>query len=144
MALTNCKECGNQISSEAKSCPKCGAKPPYRPGIGIIIFFVTVLFFGLKSISSNPGNPAATAPVDNTIAARGACMLFIKQSLHDPDSAQFDSSDTAYVSSVGNVWTVQRGVRAKNAFNATRRAVYECKMREEGENWVPLSVRQLP
>lgn len=25
MALTHCKECGNQISDKAKACPKCGA-----------------------------------------------------------------------------------------------------------------------
>lgn len=24
MAIIKCKECGNNISSEAKSCPKCG------------------------------------------------------------------------------------------------------------------------
>ena len=30
MALIACKECGSQVSTEAKSCPKCGAKviPP--------------------------------------------------------------------------------------------------------------------
>ena len=27
MALIPCRECGAQISSEAKSCPHCGAKP---------------------------------------------------------------------------------------------------------------------
>lgn len=26
MAMTNCRECGNQMSSKAISCPKCGAK----------------------------------------------------------------------------------------------------------------------
>lgn len=25
MALINCNECGNQISSKAEACPKCGA-----------------------------------------------------------------------------------------------------------------------
>jgi len=27
MALTNCKECGNQVSTDAESCPYCGFKP---------------------------------------------------------------------------------------------------------------------
>lgn len=27
MALMKCHECGNEISSEAKSCPKCGVTP---------------------------------------------------------------------------------------------------------------------
>ncbi|WP_394854470.1 zinc-ribbon domain-containing protein [Shewanella xiamenensis] len=26
MALVKCKECGEQVSTKAKSCPKCGAK----------------------------------------------------------------------------------------------------------------------
>lgn len=25
MALIKCKECGNEVSTEALSCPKCGA-----------------------------------------------------------------------------------------------------------------------
>jgi len=29
MALTSCRECGGQVSDEAKACPHCGA---YRPG----------------------------------------------------------------------------------------------------------------
>ena len=28
MALTKCKECGNEISTKAEACPKCGAKRP--------------------------------------------------------------------------------------------------------------------
>ncbi|MCL2656849.1 MAG: zinc ribbon domain-containing protein [Betaproteobacteria bacterium] len=36
MALVKCHECGNDVSTEAKTCPKCGAKvvlpkPPKRP-----------------------------------------------------------------------------------------------------------------
>lgn len=27
MALIKCAECGNEVSTEAESCPKCGAKP---------------------------------------------------------------------------------------------------------------------
>lgn len=28
MALTNCRECGGQVSAEARSCPHCGAPRP--------------------------------------------------------------------------------------------------------------------
>lgn len=28
MAMINCKECGKEISTEAKACPHCGAKVP--------------------------------------------------------------------------------------------------------------------
>ena len=30
MALVKCKECGEQVSTKAKACPKCGAKPPRK------------------------------------------------------------------------------------------------------------------
>lgn len=28
MALINCKECGTEVSTTAKACPKCGARVP--------------------------------------------------------------------------------------------------------------------
>ena len=31
MALTNCRECGNQVSTEALSCPHCGV--PLKAGL---------------------------------------------------------------------------------------------------------------
>jgi len=30
MALTNCRECGGQVSDTAKMCPHCGAPYPYK------------------------------------------------------------------------------------------------------------------
>ena len=34
MALTNCRECGQQVSTEATACPHCGAPSPARPSLG--------------------------------------------------------------------------------------------------------------
>ncbi|WP_424218003.1 zinc-ribbon domain-containing protein [Thauera humireducens] len=34
MALANCRDCGAQISTTAKSCPRCGAKP--RSALGAL------------------------------------------------------------------------------------------------------------
>jgi RNA polymerase subunit RPABC4/transcription elongation factor Spt4 len=28
MAMSNCKECGKQVSTTAKTCPNCGAPKP--------------------------------------------------------------------------------------------------------------------
>jgi ribosomal protein L40E len=46
MALVNCPECKNEISSEAKDCPKCGYMivKPKRTLIGKIIFTINILF----------------------------------------------------------------------------------------------------
>lgn len=34
MAMTACKECGKEISDQAKSCPSCGAPAP-KDGMGL-------------------------------------------------------------------------------------------------------------
>lgn len=52
MALTNCKECENEVSITAKACPKCGAVVqrgkiwPWIIGMPILIF-VLLLTYGL-------------------------------------------------------------------------------------------------
>ena len=48
MAIKPCKECGNQISDKAESCPSCGAKQPKKMGIfaWIAIIFVGLLVIG--------------------------------------------------------------------------------------------------
>jgi predicted amidophosphoribosyltransferase len=35
MALTECHECGSRISTNAKTCPRCGA--PMKEGIGHVL-----------------------------------------------------------------------------------------------------------
>jgi predicted nucleic acid-binding Zn ribbon protein len=43
MSLVKCHECGNEISTEAKFCPQCGAKNRKRKKSIIGRFFVTLL-----------------------------------------------------------------------------------------------------
>ena len=50
MAMTTCKECGKQVSTEAKACPHCGAAAPARKkakgGIGkwlLVVFAIGVV-----------------------------------------------------------------------------------------------------
>ena len=45
MALINCKECGAQVSTQAKSCPSCGAKIKKPTSI------ITWIFLGLMYIT---------------------------------------------------------------------------------------------
>ncbi len=48
MALTKCKECGEQISTKAETCPKCGAKPPKKTSLitWIVLAFVVFVVIG--------------------------------------------------------------------------------------------------
>ena len=50
MAMTTCKECGKQVSTEAKACPHCGAAAPAKKkakgGMGkwlLIVFAIGVV-----------------------------------------------------------------------------------------------------
>jgi hypothetical protein len=68
MALIKCKECGNQISSDASACPNCG-KPvkktsPAASGCLVVIIVIVVLaVIGKCSGSSNDSKPeGAPAP----------------------------------------------------------------------------------
>lgn len=58
MALIACKECGNEVSSQAKACPKCGAKvsvPGRRlwiPVLGVLIVaFALFVVIGSQNVS---------------------------------------------------------------------------------------------
>jgi hypothetical protein len=62
MALIKCKECGEKVSSKAKACPKCGAKPKKKTSF--LTWFVLVLFLlivGLPMIFSANMTPEEQA-----------------------------------------------------------------------------------
>lgn len=48
MALVKCKECGNDVATSAKACPKCGHKMPARTSLltWIILGFVILIVIG--------------------------------------------------------------------------------------------------
>ena len=64
MALVKCEECGNEISSKADACPKCGVKLKAKPAgcivslfklVGAIIgLMVAVSFLSNSSEKKNP------------------------------------------------------------------------------------------
>lgn len=68
MALINCKECGAQVSTQAKTCPSCGAKVKKPTSI---VTWVILGVFGIGFIGalagggeggSTSGGSASTAP----------------------------------------------------------------------------------
>ena len=63
MAIIKCKECGNNISSEAKSCPKCGYNNKKNNKIfmilGVILVICIIIIGGFlvsKKYNSNNEN----------------------------------------------------------------------------------------
>lgn len=69
MALVTCKECGTKVSTEAKACPQCGAKPP-KKGIGLIgsLFILVVVVAVYNSVTRHNTAPSS-APAIKPIPA---------------------------------------------------------------------------
>lgn len=66
MALTKCKECGEEISQKAEKCPKCGA--PAKKKTSIFTWIVTI-FIAIWAIGYFSGDPGSTSS-KSTSAAR--------------------------------------------------------------------------
>ncbi|QUY35620.1 zinc ribbon domain-containing protein [Acinetobacter junii] len=63
MALVNCKECGVQVSTQAKSCPSCGAKIKKPTSVFTWIILVIFIFGVFAAIGSgdNTGNSSSAS-----------------------------------------------------------------------------------
>jgi len=56
MALKKCEECGNQVSTKAQTCPKCGApvkKEQKKYGCGTTIIVVIIIFVVLSILNED-------------------------------------------------------------------------------------------
>ncbi len=67
MALIKCKDCGNNVSTDAKNCPKCGAKitqPTSKTTWVIGAIVLSMIFIGLSKSPSNsqPPTPIPAKP----------------------------------------------------------------------------------
>ena len=76
-------------------------------------------------------------------SARYACKEFVKKLLNDPDSAEFEPTNTYPAEYKGNnLYAVQVTARARNGFNALRWATFDCQIYSSGGNWVPAKIKQ--
>ena len=81
------------------------------------------------------------AKLDN---ARIACQMFVKKTLHDPGSAEFDDYRTYYAERLkNNVYHVQVQARAKNGFNALRHITVDCTTQLSNGQWAALHIKQI-
>jgi hypothetical protein len=53
VALSKCKECGEQISTKADACPKCGAKPTKKTS-AFTWFVLILIFLGVYAVNKSP------------------------------------------------------------------------------------------
>lgn len=174
MALVNCKYCGKQTNRYASSCSLCGAKMGsgnFKILIYAVVGFCA--FIGLMLAVSErqkaeskreeelhwasltPEQKSAeiratrderkaeqTAREDSS--ARFACHEFVMKSLHDPRSAEMESSAQHYsTKEKDGTYFVQVSGRAKNGFGSLRRVAFNCKTKKIGSNWILVSIKQI-
>lgn len=147
MSIEKCRECGKDVSSEAKACPHCGASEPVPPkGVGKIVTIAAIIFaiyVGAQcSDSTNAPNKTATPasprpPTEEELksSARHMCSEFVKRSAHDPRSLDWDRRFEWPVRHLSeDTWEVDMKFRGKNGFGATVLNTKTCGIRVRGED----------
>ena len=134
MALIKCKECGNEVSSKAESCPKCGAGIKSKPMgcgtlIGVIFLGIVIISIFSSIFSSNSGTqssatttPAAETPElaanrkqkDAAVQRATVGAITLKKGMRDPDSFKLESALV-----INGSGAVCYDYRAKNGFGGT-------------------------
>lgn len=161
MALQSCRECGERVSSEAPTCPHCGATDPAGTGaragaralptapekrktgcaawgcLGVIVIGAVGAIVGAIN---DP--PAVAADRNNASNASGACHSFVEGRLKAPRSAKFDVSAMGAEPVDSLTWNAWGAVDAQNSFGAMIRSQYTCRVRYDRarDEWVSLSV----
>ncbi len=122
MALKKCEECGAQVSTEAESCPHCGAKVKKSMGIGKVLALFILVFAVAKCAvddGKKPQQPAKTpeqiereAKEEAAFQADVAKVKALRAAMKNPDSFQLVSA----IRMDSGVLCVE--YRATNSFNA--------------------------
>ena len=80
MALTKCKECGEQISKKATQCPKCGSPAKKKTSLftWVIAIFFGLMIFGYFSGNSGtgPSGTSSAGPSPKTLAMQNTSLEY--------------------------------------------------------------------
>lgn len=131
MALLKCKECGSDVSTQAKACPKCGARPPKKTSIVTwAVLGMVLLAVWLGATDDGPGaQPATSASAISSAAPAKPRELdqrtkefawmevgkdAVRAKLKDPKSAEF--KDVYFFRGKDGVPMTCGQVNAKNGF----------------------------
>ena len=63
MAIKRCQECGEKVSSSAKTCPHCGKKHPVKKSLSLLGMIIILLFVML--ILKTPGTKSNHSDLDS-------------------------------------------------------------------------------
>lgn len=110
MALVKCKECGSEVSTSAKACPKCGAKPPKKTSrvtwvfLGLLVFVVGLGALNGPSGSGSATTSAGTTPIADARSEKDKAVSALQIKKFDWQKGGFDSvmKITITVQNTGN------------------------------------------
>lgn len=92
MALVECKECGEQVSNKAKTCPNCGAKAPRKTSLVTWIVLIFVIFVGYSVMQSPSTSSSARSNYSSTSSVSSGSNT-AKTPPPPPKWHSFDSKD---------------------------------------------------
>lgn len=137
MALIKCHECGTEVSTEAKTCQKCGAKPKKPPSLvaALIVILLGIAFVGATLSDKGEGDTAPETPEQTAqkgisqerYSAATVTSSILRASMRDPESLKFE---TLLVSE--DAATVCAQYRARNGFGGMNRELFVSS--EEGHS----------
>ncbi len=134
MALIKCKECGQEMSDQAISCPKCGYIKPktstedQAKGCIFLLVILIIGYFGCKSCESDSSQsvsqtkPEIPKTTNDLIQEQFSAWdgshrklkELIKATMNDPKS--FDHVKSGYVENTDGTISVYTTFRGKNVF----------------------------
>lgn len=137
MALVSCGECGKEISTKAKVCQHCGAKPPYRPSLAFVLIAGLLVVFGIKSAFERDTQmppPTAEQIVQDEASQRRYLVVFIaakklKNALREPQSVEWIDMATD-----DNAEVVCLRYRARNGFGGMSVETMTVTQKESGQD----------
>lgn len=142
MALIKCRECGKEVSTDAKACPHCGAKPPYRPSLAFVLIAGLLVVFGIKaSIESGrapyqpPPKTLAQIAEDEAKERRYLVVAItakkLKNAMREPESVVWE-----YMGTDENAEVVCLRYRARNGFGGMSVETMTVTTKESGQDAV--------
>ncbi len=117
-----------------------------KPAILLLSVFSAIIgsLFFLTDKDIKGTGPVSPTHEELTENAKIACKDAVKQTLNDPDSAQFGNTSAAQATDMGlNAWQIKMTLRAKNGFNALTLIEVECQVSFNGSSFITTSVKQL-
>lgn len=137
MAIANCRECGKEVSDQAKTCPHCGVSAPVQKvaWLWVIVFGILVALM-VKSCVSNdptPKNEPEDPHADKRYSLAIGLESTLKKGLRDPESLKIEQ---LYTDETGG--RICALYRARNGFGGMNKEVLivtETETTQDATRW---------